>query len=314
MQPTVSDTAELLRVLGEPTRLRLALVLAPFSLTVAELTELTGLAQSRISSHLARMRRLGLLAEARRGTASLQALNTPLPEPAASLLRLLQEQVDPDIQQQDHEAARALVARRRHRNGWAAGVAGEMEKHYSPGRGWEIIAHTLLPFLRLGDVLDIAAGDGVVASLLAPQASRVTCVELDGTVALAGARRLSRTACTQAHYLQADMHALPFDSHRFDTVLLLNALTYSHDANRVIAEAARMLRPGGQVALTTLDKHQHSASVATYDHCNNGFTREELLRMLASNGLQVAAPEIPCITETRPPFHQVHVLRATRAP
>lgn len=313
MQATVSDTAELLRVLGEPTRLRLALVLGRFSLTVAELTELTGLAQSRISSHLARMRRLGLLAEDRRGTASLQTLNTPLADPASSLLKLLQEQTDPEVQKQDHEAARALVARRGNKNSWAAGVAGEMEKHYSPGRGWEIIAHTLLPFLKLGDVLDIAAGDGVVASLLAPQASRVTCVELDGTVAAAGAKRLAKTACAHANYLQADMHALPFADGRFDTVLLLNALTYSHDAEKAIAETARMLRPGGQVALTTLDKHEHSASVATYDHCNNGFTRAELLRMLESNGLQVAVPDTPCITETRPPFHQVHVLRATLA-
>lgn len=313
MQATVANTAELLRVLGEPTRLRLALLLGAYSLTIAELTELTGLAQSRISSHLARMRRLGLLAEDRRGTASLQTLSDPLPEPARSLLPLLQQQTDPDVQQQDHEAARALVARRGHKHSWAAGVAGEMEKHYSPGRGWEIIAHTLLPFLKLGDVLDIAAGDGVVASLLAPQASRVTCVELDGTVAAAGARRLAKTACTHADYLRADMHALPFADGLFDTVLLLNALTYSHDANQAIAEAARMLRPGGQVALTTLDKHQHSASVATYDHCNNGFSRKELLHMLQSNGLQVATPDIPCIAENRPPFHQIHVLRATRA-
>lgn len=312
MPATISDTAELLRVLGEPTRLRLALLLGQFRLTVAEMTELTGLAQSRISSHLARMRRLNLLAEDRRGSASLQSLQSPLPEPANGLLEILRQQTDPELQQQDSEAARALIARRERRGGWAAGVAGEMEKHYSPGRGWEVITRILLPFIRLGDVLDIAAGDGVVASLLVPRSQSITCVELDETVVAAGERRLGSQA--KARYLRADMHCMPLDDAQFDTVFLLNALTYSREPEQVIAEAARCLKPGGQMALSTLDKHDHHASVAMYDHCNNGFSRQELLTMLRAAKLQAADDAIATIEESRPPFHRVHVLLATRLP
>lgn len=313
MNTKLESTAELLRVIGEPTRLRLALVLRTCSLSVAELTELTGLAQSRISSHLARMRRLQLIDEDRRGTASLQRLRSPLAEPAKSLLKLLAEQADTGVQQHDIEVAQALIARRNKKQGWAAGVAGEMEKHYSPGRGWEVITQTLLPFLKLGDVLDIAAGDGVVASLLAPRAHHVTCVELDKTVTLAGEKRLRNAGLKNAGYVRGDMHALPFASERFDTVLLLNALTYSTHAADVIAEAARMARPGGQVVLTTLHRHNHKASVALYDHCNQGFSRKELIHMLESNGLHVENPDAACIHETRPPYHQVHVLLASKA-
>lgn len=310
MNNKLESTAELLRVIGEPTRLRLALVLRNCSLSVAELTELTGLAQSRISSHLARMRRLQLIDEDRRGTASLQKLRNPLAEPANSLLKLLSEQADSSVQQHDLELAHTLIARRDKKQGWAAGVAGEMEKHYSPGRGWEVIAHTLLPFLELGDVLDIAAGDGVVASLLAPRARYVTCVELDKTVAQAGELRLRKAKLSNARYVRGDMHDLPFASAQFDTVLLLNALTYSTHAPDAVAEAARMTRPGGQVVLTTLNKHEHTASMALYDHCNPGFQRMELVRMLESNGLSVDNPDVACIHETRPPYHQVHVLLA----
>ncbi|MEN8720438.1 MAG: methyltransferase domain-containing protein, partial [Oceanococcaceae bacterium] len=284
--------------------------LTDYQLTVAELTELTGLAQSRISSHLSRMRRHGLLDEDRRGSATLQRLRTPLPDLSRHLLNVLRAEIDSDIAGQDREAAQALVARRAQRQGWAAGVAGEMEKHYSPGRGWEVITHTLLPFLQLGDVLDIAAGDGVVAQLLAARCTRMTCVELDDTVARAGARRIA--AIANALYVRADMHALPLADQQFDTVLLLNALTYSPAPAQVIREAARVVRPGGRVVLTTLDAHDHPASVALYDHCNQGFQRTELAALLSAHDLQLDPSSTARITETRPPFHGVHVVAAYR--
>ncbi|MGB1557404.1 MAG: ArsR/SmtB family transcription factor [Oceanococcaceae bacterium] len=312
MTPHLSDTAELLRVLAEPTRLRLALVLSRYSLTVAELTELTGLAQSRVSSHLARMRRLNLLQEVRQGASSLQALRSNLQGPARDLLPMLQQHVAGEAMQRDWEAAQALIDRRERHPGWAARVAGEMEKHYSPGRGWEVMTRALVPMLQLGSVLDIAAGDGVIAELLFPHAQAVTCVEIDPTVAQAGRRRLQRAGASNALYLQADMHALPFAGGSFDSVLLLNALTYSAEPDQVVAEAARMLRPGGQLCLSTLDQHNHAASVAPYDHCNNGFARGELVRLLESNGLSVSSAHPLPIPETRPPFHHVHVLHATR--
>ena len=309
---TLNDTAELLRVLGEPTRLRLALLLGELRLSVAELTELTGLAQSRISSHLARMRRLGLIAEERHGSTSLQGLAESLPWPAAQVLATLREGAAADELAHDLELARALVARREQREGWAARVAGEMEKHYSPGRGWEVLAHALRPWARLGDTLDIAAGDGVVAGFLAPQARSLTCVDLDATVAAAGQQRLRGRGLDNARYLRADMHALPFAPRVFDTVLLLNALPYSDDAPRALAEAARVLRPGGTLLLGTLDAHSHAASVAAYDHRNQGFGLDTLRALVASTGLALAG-EPALVTELRPPYHRVHVLLARHA-
>ena len=86
MSTPITTTAETLRVLAEPTRLRILLILGQVPLSVAELTELTGLAQSRVSSHLGRLRRLGVLDEQRRGNFSLQQLRTPLPPNIAAML------------------------------------------------------------------------------------------------------------------------------------------------------------------------------------------------------------------------------------
>nr|MBV6628365.1 metalloregulator ArsR/SmtB family transcription factor [Oceanococcus sp. HetDA_MAG_MS8] len=310
MQSSISNTAETLRVLAEPTRLRILLILGQVPLSVAELTELTGLAQSRVSSHLGRLRRLGLLDEQRQGNFSLQQLRDPIPKTIAGMLPVLREQSQGVELEQDLEAARALQARRQGRPGWAARVAGEMEKHYSPGRGWEVVSRALIPELKLGEVLDIAAGDGVIAELLAPRARRYVCLDIDNTVAAAGRRRLQQAGLDQVPYLQGDMHALPFRDASFSSVVLLNALQYSANAAQVLREAARVLKPQGRVWLATLDAHQHEASVATYDHQNLGFAQSQLDNLLAQAGLSMVDDTVSLSSESRPPFHQVHVLHA----
>ena len=311
MSNAITTTAETLRVLAEPTRLRILLILGQVPLSVAELTELTGLAQSRVSSHLGRLRRLGLLDERRQGNFSLQQLREPMPANIAAMLPVLRDQSQGIELEQDLEAARALQARREGRPGWAARVAGEMEKHYSPGRGWEVVSRALIPELQLGQVLDVAAGDGVIAELLAPHAKHYVCLDIDNTVVTAGRRRLHGAGLTQVPYLQADMHALPFAAASFDSVVLLNALQYSADAARVLGEAARVIKPQGRVWLATLDAHRHEASVATYDHQNLGFSKSALEQLLAQAGLGIVTDTASFASESRPPFHQVHVLHAS---
>lgn len=311
MSTPITTTAESLRVLAEPTRLRILLILGQVPLSVAELTELTGLAQSRVSSHLGRLRRLGVLDEQRRGNFSLQQLRTPLPPNIAAMLPVLRKQSQGAELEQDLEAARALQARREGRPGWAARVAGEMEKHYSPGRGWEVVSRALIPELTLGRVLDVAAGDGVVAELLAPRASSYVCLDIDNTVAMAGRKRLQNAGLQRVPYLQGDMHTLPFATASFDSVLLLNALQYSADAAQVLREAGRVTKPNGRVWLATLDAHEHEASVAAFDHKNLGFARAQLHTLLAQAGLGIVDRTLSMASESRPPFHQVHVLHAS---
>ena len=185
---------------------------------------------------------------------------------------------------------------------WADSVAGDMERHYSPGRTWEALARTALPLLEPGDVLDIASGDGVLAELLAPHSGRYVCIDTSARVVAAAAERLSRFPNVEVR--EGDMHALPCDDDSFDLVVLMHALTYAAKPAQAVAEAARVLRSGGQLLLSSLGRHGHRAAVEAYGHVNLGFTEKELRRFIDKAGLELVSSET-VTRERRPPHFEV---------
>ena len=134
----------------------------------------------------------------------------------------------------------AVLAHRASDQNWADSVAGDMERHYSPGRTWEALARTALPLLETGDVLDIASGDGVLAELVAPHAKRYICIDTSARVVAAASERLRRLPNVEVR--EGDMHALPFKDGSFDLVVLMHALTYASKPAQAVTEAARVLR------------------------------------------------------------------------
>src|SRR5699024_9038340 len=261
---------QLLRLLAEPTRLRLLLLLTAESLTVAELTTITRLSQSRISSHLARLREAGLVRDHAVGNTNLYSVAAQdWDTEVRPIWGALVDQLDDVQSHHDRERAADIVRRRSEHKAWAESVAGRMERQDAPGRTWEARAGALIELLQLGAVLDIASGDGVLAELLCRRARRITCLDRSEAIIAAARKRLSSRG--NVDFQVGDMHALPFDDDRFDQVFLLHALTYSRAPESAIAEAARVLRPGGQLVAATLARHDHQATVTAYDHVNLGF-------------------------------------------
>jgi ArsR family transcriptional regulator len=160
-----------------------------------------------------------------------------------------------------------------------------MERHYSPGRTWETLARSLLQLLETGDVLDIASGDGITAELLAPHAHSIVCVDSSERVVEAATRRLK--AFSNVRVVQGDMHALELGKQQFDLVLMLHALTYAEHPAQTVAEAARVLRPGGRLLAVTLGQHDHRAAVEPFDHRNLGFSSAQLDGHARAAGLEV---------------------------
>lgn len=311
--PSVDSTVELLHVFGDATRVRLLALLSEEELSVAELTSITELPQSRVSTHLGRLREAGLLRDRKIGASTKYAVNeASMPGEARRFWELVRADLDDTLLESDRsrrERMRASSAVT-----WPDSIAGQMERHYSPGRTWEATARGLIGFVQLGDVLDLGSGDGAIADLLAPRARAITCVDRSERVVEAARARLDRHA--NVRVVVGDMHALDFDDASFDQVLMLNALTYAERPARAIAEAVRVLRPHGTLALVTLALHTHRDVTATYGHVQPGFDPKDLRRWLRQAGLVVRECQVTSRERTKPYFEIVSAFaeKQPRAP
>ena len=283
----LATASGVLRLLADPTRVRLLALLENEELTVAELAAVLHLAQPRVSTHLAKLKEAGLVRDRRAGVSAYYRANSEGDVAQHDLLVSLRASIDDALLREDAARLPGVLANRAREEGWADTVAGDMERHYSPGRTWETLARSLLQLLETGDVLDIASGDGITAELLAPHAHSIVCVDSGERVVEAAAKRLQ--AFPNVRVLQGDMHALDLGDQRFDLVLMLHALTYAEHPAKAVAEAARLLRPGGRLLAVTLGQHDHRAAVEPFDHRNLGFRIDELKDHAREAGLDVSS-------------------------
>jgi SAM-dependent methyltransferase len=303
----LGNYAEALSLLGDENRLRLCALLAERELCVSELVRVTGMAQSRVSTHLARLRDAGLLRHRRNGTQAFYGLaRDGLTATVRGLLLEVSTSSDRTLQA-DRERLAALDAERH--EGLPESAILELDRDYSPGRTWQSLALGAASLLRLGDVLDVGCGDGTVASVLAPYCRTLTCIDSDERAVQAASDRLA----TQAHarVQAADVHALPFQDESFDDVLLFHTLTYAERPANALAECARVLRPGGRAVLLCLDQHEEHEISAAYGLLHPGFSVHQLRALLDDAGLDVSRSEIAC-KEARKPHLRVVLAEAQK--
>jgi len=304
---SLGATSDLLGLLAEPSRVRLLALLGDNELTVNELCSVTELGQSRVSTHLGKLRDAGLVRDRRAGGSTYYRMaNGDLPAPARKLWSVVAADLnDAQLATDRRRCAAVLRARADARKGdrWPDSVAGEMERHYSPGRTWEALARGLIGLCDLGDVLDAGAGDGATAELLAPRARTITCIDVSETLIDAARVRLAGHANVRAEV--ADLHALPFPDASFDQVLLLNVLTHLRAPAQALTELARVLRPGGRLALVTLAAHEHLEVTAAYGHVTAGFKPAEIRKLLEKAGLAVEQCAVTSREKRAPQFEVV---------
>lgn len=304
---SLDQSTALLKVLADPTRVRLLHLLNGQELTVAELTEITGLAQSRVSTHLAKLKEAQLIRDRRAGVSAFYCFEVESLTPR--LLALWQatcQDLADSLIDQDQQTLKTVLARRSGDESWADSVAGEMRRHYSPGRTFEATARATLELLQLGDVIDIASGDGSLAEILAPKAKSLLCLDISEKVIAAGQQRLS--AQSNVSFQVGDMHQLPCADQSADQVLLLHALTYTTKPAQVAAETARVLRRGGQVLVSTLKSHSHQQLVAPFGHVTMGFSENQLRQLFEQAGLSVSLCEVTSREARSPQFEVITLL------
>jgi SAM-dependent methyltransferase/DNA-binding transcriptional ArsR family regulator len=297
-----------LNLLGDENRIRLCALLRERELSVTDLVRVTGISQSGVSTHLARLREGGVVRDRRDGQRSFYALaKDSLHGAAKAVLDEATASADPTLEG-DRRRLSALDAERR--GVLPESFAGEMERHYSPGRTWQSLAVGIAALLQLGDVLDVGSGDGAAASYVAPYCRSLTCIDTNRRMIEAAHERLGRFRNVRTE--EADVHELPFRAASFDAVLLFHTLTYAAKPSRALEECARVLRPSGRVVVLTLDAHDQREVTGPYGEVHPGFSPRVMKGMLTRAGLAVTFSDVVC-REAKKPHFEVTLAIAEKA-
>jgi SAM-dependent methyltransferase/biotin operon repressor len=278
------------RLLGDEARLRLLRALSHQRLNVTELTGVLGLAQSGVSRHLKLLKEAGFVVEEKDGGYSYYRLAPGLREKSGGAVwALLEAQFeaaadDPAVCADEARLQEVLRLRKenfeRH-----AGPDARDSRQLVPGRSWAAWSRALgllLPPLR---VADIGCGEGYLTVEAARWARRVVAVDRSEAV-LARARALAaRRRVSNITWKRGDLEKLPLADASVDVALLSQALHHAHDPGRAVAEAVRVLRPGGRVLLLYLRKHGEDWVRSKLGDRRLGFDDRELTRLLAAAGL-----------------------------
>ena len=297
---TLAQQVDTLNLLGDESRIRLCALLRGRELCVTDLVRVTGVAQSRVSTHLGRLREAGFVRDRRQGAQSFYALATEsLPSAARVILDEALSGADPTLEG-DQKRLAELDAERR--GGLPESAVDGLERDYSPGRTWHSLAVGLSGFLKLGDVLDAGSGDGSAASSLAPYCRSLTCIDTNPRMIETARERLTRYPNVRTQV--ADLHELPFEPASFDAVLMFHTLTYAERPSRALSECARVLRPGGRLVLLCLDEHRQLEVTARYGERHPGFSPRAVRGLLSRAGLSVVTSEVAC-RELKKPHLQV---------
>jgi ubiquinone/menaquinone biosynthesis C-methylase UbiE len=283
-----------LRACAESTRLRILALTARGSFCVMEFTEILGQSQPRLSRHLRLLCEAGLLERLREGANVWFAL-PPSDSQAGGLVRAVLERLpeDDDTLAADHrQAARVLAERARiasesfRRTGadW-----DEMRALDLPAQAVEAAVLAALPRTgpqqSIGRLLDIGTGTGRLIELLSPVVVAATGIDASRAMLALARSRLSKPGMTHCSVRLADMYRLPMADATFDVVVLQMVLHYAEDPEGAIAEAARVLRPGGTLLVIDLALHAVTPASSRLAHRWPGFADARIFTMFDSAGL-----------------------------
>jgi ArsR family transcriptional regulator len=286
----MKDASALFRLLGDEARLRLLRVVASDRFNVTELTGILGLAQSGVSRHLGLLKDAGLVSEERDGAYTYYRLAPRVREAdGAPLWPLLEAQF---TSARDAAAVRADEARlqevlrlRRENFDQHAGPDTRDGRQLVPGRSWAAWSRALGHLLPPLDVVDIGCGEGYLTIEVARWARRVIAVDRSPAV-LARAKSLAgRRKAANISFRRGEFDKLPIDAAAVDVALLCQTLHHSNEPARTLAEAVRVVRPGGRVLVLDLREHSESWVREKLGDRQLGFADRDLERLLKEAGL-----------------------------
>ena len=280
-----------LRLLADPSRLRILLLVEREELSVAELQEILGMGQSRISTHLAQLKQAGLVEDRRHGKSILYRLKAvPRGESKTfeQLLAVLREAAA-EIPEagQDLDALRLALRRREDKTrAYFDELAGKFGRHYMPGRSWKGLAETLLALMPPLVIADLGAGEGTFSQLLARRAKKVIAVDNSEKMVEYGMELARKHGVKNLEYRKGDLESVPLKDASVDLAFFSQSLHHAQHPERAVAEAWRILKPGGRIVVLDLMRHSYEEAREMYADLWLGFTEVEALRFLRAAGFK----------------------------
>jgi len=281
-----------LKVVADPNRLRILLLLKGEELSVAELQEILGMGQSTISTHLSQLKQAGLVEDRRTGKSNLY--HRPATAGGSRLgpadVRLLDEVLSKaraEISEFASDQAtmhRVLRKRQDRMRAFFDSVAGRLGKDYVPGRSWKSMAEALLRLMPPLTIADLGAGEGAFALLLAARAKKVIAIDSSVRMIEVGREYAARHGIRNIDFRQGDMEEIPIGVGEVDLVFFSQSLHHALHPERALAEAARILAPGGRIVVLDLVKHRFEEAREIYADEWLGFSEADLESMLETAG------------------------------
>ena len=298
------DPWDVIKLLADPTRLRLIHLLTKEELSVAELQEILDMGQSRISSHLALLRQGDLVLDRKEGKKHYYTLSETLQPELKSLVDCACKAIaDKAEVREDLENLHATIDKRqRASEKYFNTIAGRLGKNYCPGRSWEAIGSFLLHLTPHIKIADLGAGEGMLAQLLARQAEIVYCIDNSPRMVEVGTELAQKQGISNLHYKLGNIEKIPLQKNSVDLAYLSQALHHASHPQTAISEAYRILKPNGKLIIIDLKEHNFEKARELYADMWLGFKENVISRYMQEAGFHQVEVNIVAREEQEPFF------------
>jgi ubiquinone/menaquinone biosynthesis C-methylase UbiE len=266
-----------LKLLGDESRLRILRLLMQEELSVAELQEILGMGQSRISMSLAQLKQAGLVDLRKSGQKHLYRYTGD--STVTNLIEQSTEEI-PESTEDDSGLKLTLKKRKDRVRAYFDELAGRFGRHYVPGRSWKALAEMLLKLLPPMTIADIGAGEGSLSMLLAQSAERVIAIDNSEQMVAFGRDAAFKAGIRNLEYRLGDLEELPLEDASIDLALFSQSLHHAIHPQNALKEAHRVLKPGGKLFILDLNRHNFEEARELYADLWLGFSQVELSDMM----------------------------------
>jgi len=303
----MSSTLKSLRALSDPTRLRLMSLLEREELSVNELQEITRMGQSRISTHLGLLQEGGLVQSRREGKRTFYKLNPNADSVGREFIQLAVRGAKemPEYGADQINLKRILNRRNQVAQVYFNQVAGRFDRSYGPGRSWQAFGQLLLRILPPLVIADLGAGEGLLSELLARRAKKVIAVDNSDKIVAFGVRKAKKMGLKNLEFRLGDLQNPPIEPQSVDLVILSQALHHAEEPVRAVNAAHRILRPGGQILVLDLLRHNFERARELYGDRWLGFPESDLQRWLEEVGFKKIEISVVAREEQPPHFQTI---------